>query len=66
MTDTIIVGLLAAIPATIAATAALVVSIKGNRLVNGRLTELLAAVGKAQHAAGHAEGVEAERMRGGA
>jgi len=70
MTDAVVVGLLAAIPATVTAAAAVWVSLKGNRKVDaikveidGRLTQLLASVGAEQRAAGHNEGVEAERNR---
>jgi hypothetical protein len=64
------VGLIAAIPSTVAALAALVVSLKGNRKVdavalsvNGRLTQLLGAVGQTQRAEGRADGIEQERSR---
>ena len=70
MTDAVLVGLIAAFPATVLATAALVTAVKGNRKtdllaiqVDGRLTQLLASVGKEQRGLGHAEGVEAERVR---
>jgi hypothetical protein len=70
MTDAVLVGLIAAIPSTVAALAALVVSLKGNRKVdavalsvNGRLTQLLGAVGQTQRAEGRADGIEQERSR---
>lgn len=70
MTDAVLVGLIAAIPSTLAALAALVVSLKGNRKVdavalsvNGRLTQLLGAVGQTQRAEGRADGIEQERSR---
>jgi hypothetical protein len=70
MTDAVLVGLIAAIPSTVAALAALVVSLKGNRKVdavalsvNGRLTQLLSAVGQTQRAEGRADGIEQERSR---
>jgi hypothetical protein len=70
VSDAVIVGVIAAIPATLLGLAALVTALRGNRQtkalelsINGRLTQLLAAVSAEQHAAGRAEGVEAERNR---
>ena len=70
LTDTVLVGLIAAVPATVAALAALVVSLKGNRKVaaisvqiDGRLDELLATTRAAGNASGRAAGIEAERVR---
>jgi len=70
VTDAVIVGIVAAIPATLLGTAALITALKGNRKtealavsVDGRLTQLLESVGKEQHGAGKAEGIEAERNR---
>ncbi len=70
MTDPVTVGLIAAIPATIAALAALWATVKGNRKVDsikvdidGRLSQLLESVSKEQHALGRSEGVESERTR---
>lgn len=70
MTDVVVVGLIASVPATIAALAALWATMKGNRKVDrirvdidGRLTQLLASVGAEQHAIGRSEGVEEERNR---
>jgi len=70
MTDAMVAALIGAIPATVAATAALIVSLRGNRKVdsvalsiNGRIAQLLEAVSKEQRAEGHAAGVEEERNR---
>lgn len=70
MTDAVIVGIIAAIPATLVGLAALVAAMKGNRKtdalaisVDGRLSQLLESRGAEQHAIGHGEGVEAERVR---
>ncbi len=66
MTDAVLVGLIAAVPGTLAA----IVSWLGNKKVDavkieldGRLTQLLASVRTESTAVGHAAGVEAERTR---
>ncbi len=66
MTDAVLVGLIAAVPGTIAAIATFWGNRKVNAValsINGRLTELLESRGKEQHAEGRAEGVESERNR---
>jgi hypothetical protein len=70
MSETVIIACIVALPPTVAALAALVVSLKGNRKVDnlvvqvdGRLTQLLASVKTENQATGHAAGVEAERTR---
>jgi hypothetical protein len=66
MTDAVIVGLLSAIPATIAALAAWhngkkVASLKIE--IDGRMEQLLQSVKTENQAIGHAAGVEQERDR---
>jgi hypothetical protein len=70
VTDAVIVGLIAAIPATLLGVAALITAIKGNRKtdalavsVDGRLSQLLESKAAENQATGHAAGVESERMR---
>ncbi len=66
MTDAVLVGLIAAIPGTIAALASWRNGRKADRLaisVDGRLSQLLASVKTESEATGHAAGVEAERVR---
>lgn len=70
MSDVVVVALIVAIPPTVAAVAALIVSLRGNRKVDnliiqvdGRLTQLLESVSSENQATGHAAGVEAERLR---
>lgn len=70
MTDTVLVGIIAAVPATIAAAAALVVSVRGNRKIdelhlsiNGRMAQLIDMTSKAASADGKAAGIEQERQR---
>ncbi len=70
MTDAVLVGLIAAVPATVMAAAAFITSLHNSRKVDnltiqvdGRLTQLLMSVGTEQNAVGHAAGVEAERTR---
>jgi len=73
MSDTVLVALISASASVIAACAAVaatVVSVRGNRKVdavavniNGRIAQLLDAVGKEQHSAGMADGIEQERNR---
>ena len=66
MSDAVLVGLIAAIPATISAWA----TIRGNRKletvhlqINSRMDELLRATAKESLALGKAAGAEAERER---
>ncbi len=66
MTDAVVVGLIGAIPATIAALAAWhsgrkVASLKIE--IDGRMAELLQSVKTENLAVGHAAGVEQERER---
>jgi len=70
MSEAVVVGLIAAIPATILGIAALITAIRGNRktdalaiTVDGRLSQLLETNGSEREAIGHAAGVEAERNR---
>ncbi len=70
MSDPVIVGVIAAIPATLLGLAALITAIRGNRKadalavsVDGRLSELLAANKRESEAIGRAAGVEQERNR---
>ena len=70
MSEDVIVGLIAAVPATLVGIAALVTALRANRKVdavhvsiNSRMSELLASVGTEQRAVGHNEGIEAERQR---
>jgi len=70
MSDAVVVGLIAAIPATLLGLAALITAIRGNKQtaalavsVDGRLSQLLASNKSESEAIGHAAGVEAERNR---
>jgi hypothetical protein len=70
VSDAVLVGLIASVPATITAAAALWATIHGNRKVdalsihiNGRMEQLLSSVGKENLAVGKAAGVEEERER---
>ncbi len=66
MTDAVLVGLIAAVPGTLAAIGGLITAIRVGGLkleINGRMTELLAATKAENQATGHAAGVEAERTR---
>ena len=70
MSDAVIVGVIAAIPATLLGIAALITAMRGNKKtdalavsVDGRLSQLLASNAAENQAKGHAAGVEAERNR---
>ena len=67
MTDAVLVGLISAVPATIAAIAAWrsgkrIASLKIE--IDGRMAQLLESVKVENLAVGHAAGVEQERVRG--
>ncbi len=70
MSEAVLVGIISAVPATIAAIAAVIVSIHGNRQVealhvsiNGRMAQLLESVRTENLATGRAAGIEQERER---
>ena len=73
MSETLTVALIAAVPSLVAAAVAgwsVYETKRGNRKVdtvsvniNGRITQLLDAVSKEQHAVGLSEGIEQERNR---
>ncbi len=66
MTDAVLVGLIAAVPGTIAAIASWRNGHKADKLaisVDGRLSQLLESTRTENQATGHAAGVEAERVR---